>query len=184
MLVTLALILIMVSMMWGFGSRSNQREQKKACRANLQKIYIALQIYATDHGGIFPRKAGALTSEEPLSQLIPQYTADTSPFICPGSKDRALAAGESFAARRISYAYFMGRHAEDSKELLMTDRQIDARAKPLNAPIFSQTGKPPGNNHHKYGGNYLFCDGAMEQSAALATVAVSPGSNVTLLNPR
>jgi len=48
MLITLALVIVMVTMMYGFGSRSNQQEQKKQCQKNLQKAYIALEISATD----------------------------------------------------------------------------------------------------------------------------------------
>jgi len=184
MLITLALVIVMVTMMYGFGSRSNQQEQKKQCQKNLQKAYIALEIFATDHSGVFPVKAKATTSEEPLSLLIPQYTTDTASFICPGSRDRKLPLAESFADRRISYSYFMGRRPDEGRELLMTDRQIDTRPKAVKQPIFSQTGKPPGNNHHRYGGNYLFCDGSMEQSSALAVVPVALASNVVLLNPR
>src|SRR2546428_639865 len=54
MLITLALLLIMVTMFWGFGSRSHQEEQKKACQKNLQKIHVALEIFANDNGGGFP----------------------------------------------------------------------------------------------------------------------------------
>jgi type II secretory pathway pseudopilin PulG len=184
MLITLALVLVMISMMYGFGSRSHQTEQKAACQKNLQKAYIALEIFANDHAGAFPVKTNARTSEEPLALLVPRYTTDAASFICPGSKDRALPAGEPFAERRISYAYFMGRRSEEGAELLMTDRQVNTAAKAVKQPIFSQNGKPPGNNHHKYGGNYLFCDGSMEKGPALAKVPVVLSSNVVLLNPK
>ena len=184
MLITLAIVLVMMTMMYGFSSRSNQMEQKKACQKNLQLIYVALEIFANDHNGVFPVKPAAASSEEALDLLVPRYTADSSSFICPGSKDRKLPQGDNFANRRISYAYFMGRRLDEGRELLMTDRQISTNAKALKQPIFSQNGRPPGNNHHKYGGNYLFCDGSMERGGALASVPVVLSSNVVLLNPR
>ena len=184
MLITLAIILVLFVMMYGFGSKSHQQEQKKRCQKNLQKVYVALEIYAADHEGRLPANAEAKTSEEVLSVLVPRYTTDADSFICPGGKDRPLPSGESFADRRISYAYSMGRRIDEGRELLMTDRQVDANPKGVKQPIFSQNGKPPGNNHHKFGGNYLFCDGSLEPGPALARFPVTISSNVTLLNPK
>lgn len=184
LLVVVALLLILSTMYWGSTSNSRRRQQQAACQSNLQKIYVALQIYATDHGGAFPQVNGARTSEEPLSELVPHYTVDTSVFICPGSKDSALPSGEPFRGRRISYAYLMGRCATNTQEVLMSDRQVDARAKKAGEQAFSTTGKPPGNNHGSGGGNFLFVDGHVEATPAQLpfTLGVAPG--VTLLNPR
>lgn len=184
MLVTLALVLIISVMLYGFGSSSNQKRQKKACQAHLQRIYVALEIFANEHDGAFPAVAGAQTAEEPLALLVPRYTADTGPFICPGGRDSALPAGESFARRRISYAYFMGNRLTDSKALLMSDRLRDTAPKAEGATVFSPDGKSPGNNHHRYGGNFLFCDGRVEPSSARAPFALSWPETVVLLNPK
>ena len=66
LLITLALMLIMTTMMWGFGSASRQRAEKKACQQNLSKIYLAMQIYANDYAGKLPETTNARTSEEAL----------------------------------------------------------------------------------------------------------------------
>ena len=108
LLITLVLMLIMTSMMWGFGSANRQRAEKKACQQNLSKIYLAMQIYANDYGGKFPENTNAQTSELALDVLVPRYTADTSIFICPGGRDSALPEGVSFRKTKISYAYYMG----------------------------------------------------------------------------
>jgi len=184
MLITLVLMIIMVTMLYGFGSSSHQKQQKKNCQKNLQKIYVALEIFANDHDGLFPMHAGARTAEEPLSLLVPRYTADTGPFICPGSKDSPLPSGESFVRRRISYAYLMGRRLTDSAEVLMSDRQVNAQPKTKGERVFSGTGKTPGNNHHKYGGNFLFGDGHLEMSSAVAPFPVNLTQGVVLLNPK
>src|SRR5512139_445188 len=86
LLLTAALILILFVMLYGHSSGSHQRRQKQACQQNLQTIYVALQIHAGDHDGWFPAKTNALTSEEPLSLLVPRYISVTRHFICPGSK--------------------------------------------------------------------------------------------------
>lgn len=116
--------------------------------------------------------------------LVPRYTVDTTPFICPGSKDSKLPSGEPFADRKISYAYFMGRRSADGSALLMSDKQVNVRPKIAGEAIFSTTGKPPGNNHHKYGGNYLFVDGHTEMSSAMTPFEVGWTQGVVLLNPK
>jgi len=184
LLIALALVLILTTMYWGSGSRSHQRTQQKACQKNLQKIFIALEIYANDHAGKFPALTNARTSEEALDVLVPRYTADTATFICPGSKDPALPAGESFLKRRISYAYYMGRQPSEAAEVLLSDRQVDTQAKTAGQPVFSTTGKPPGNNHHKYGGNFLFCDGHLELTPARPPFSLGLTQGVVLLNPK
>jgi hypothetical protein len=184
MLIVLALILVMIVMMRGSGSRSRQERDKATCEKNLHRDYLALEIFANDHDGLFPVVAGAKTSEEPLSLLIPKYTVATESFICPGGKDPELPEGEPFANRKISYAYYMGLRATDAGEPLMSDRQINTAFRTHGAPLFSTTGEAPGNNHHKYGGNVLFVGGNVKMSRANAEFSLSPTQSVTLLNPR
>lgn len=182
LLVTVAIILILTTMYWGSNSPSRQKQLKSACQKNLQTMHVALQIFANDHGGKFPETAGARTSEEALDELVPRYTADTSIFICPASKDSALPAGESILKRRISYAYYMGRRS-DSTLALMSDRQVDVQAKTPGQAAFSITGKGPGSNHGKSGGNFLFCDGRVEWSPVQIPFSIVLTQGVVLLNP-
>lgn len=184
LLVVLALLIILTTMMWGFGSKSHQRNAQRACRQNLEKIYVALQIYANDFSGRLPAITNAETSEVPLSLLVPRYTVDTSIFICPGSKDSALPSGVPFAGRKISYAYYMGQHLGDAKQPLMSDWQINTLPKQAGDFAFSVTGKPPGNNHSKYGGNFLFGDGHAELSPPKLPFSLATPPGVVLLNPK
>ena len=184
LLITLVLMIILTTMMWGFGSANRQRAEKKACQQNLSKIYLAMQIYANDFAGKFPADTNAQTSEAALDVLVPRYTVDTSIFICPGGRDSALPAGESFRKRKISYAYYMGRRLDDAQEPLMSDRQVNTLPKNAGDDAFSITGKPPGNNHHKYGGNFLFGDGHMEMTPAQVPFSLAVTQGVVLLNPR
>lgn len=183
LLVVVALLVILTTMYWGSSSTSHQRRAQAECQDNLQKIYIAMQIYANDHAGAFPAAAGARNSEEALDALVPRYTVDTSVFICPGSSDSSLPSGESFRNRKISYAYYMGRRSADAQQVLMTDRQVDSLSKAAGQAIFSSTGKPPGNNHDKSGGNLMFCDGHVESSPPLSPVSLVLTQGVVLLNP-
>ena len=108
LLITLALLCVLSVMLYGFGSASHQRSQKKLCADNLQKIYLAMQIYANDFGGRLPQNTNAVTSEDVLDELVPRYTADTSIFICPGGRDAQIPSGEPLRKHKISYAYYMG----------------------------------------------------------------------------
>ncbi len=184
MLISLAILLILFTMLYGFGSRSNQMNQRKRCQGNLQKMYIALQLYSNDSNGRFPLTTNARSSEEVLDVLVPRYCSDTAVFVCPGSKDSLLPAGESLRKGRISYAYYMGRTISDGDAVLASDQQVDSRAKRAGDLVFSDNGKSPGNNHHQYGGTFLFCDGGMKSSPPVASIALPLSTNVVLLNPK
>jgi len=184
LLVILALMIVLFVMMWGFTSESHQHAAQRACQQNLEKIYVALQIYANDFSGQLPVITNAETSEAPLSLLVPHYTVDTSIFICPGSKDSPLPSGVSFIHRTISYAYYMGQHLGDAQQPLMSDWQVNTLPKQAGDLVFSTTGEPPGNNHYKYGGNILFCDGHAQLTPPQLSFSLVPTNGVILLNPK
>jgi len=179
-----ALIIVLTMMMFGFDSASHQRTQKKLCGDNLQKIYLALQIYANDFKGELPQATNAVTSEDALDALVPHYTADTTIFICPGGRDPQIPSGESLSKNKISYAYFMGRHLDTPQAILMSDRQVNTQPKKAGDLVFSPNGRSPGNNHHKFGGNFLLGDGSVQDSAAKLTFPLPATPGVVLLNPK
>jgi type II secretory pathway pseudopilin PulG len=184
LLVTMALIIIIFVMLYGKSSRRFQHEQKQACQGNLQNIYISLQLYANDSNGLFPVRKEAKVSEQALSSLIPRYTSVTASFTCPGTKNSSLPEGESFEKRRISYAFYMGRRVIDGSAAVLTDAQVDDQSKVRGQQLFSPDGKKPGNNHHKYGGNIMSCDGNVEMSPPKANVSLVLTQGVVLLNPK
>jgi len=183
LLLVVALILVLTTIYWGSSAPSRQRSAKVACQKNLLKLYIGMEIFANEHGGSFPSLAGARRSEEVLDQLVPRYDSDTSIFICPGSRDTLLPAGESLLKRKISYAYYMGRSLTNAQDVLLTDKQVDTKPKAAGQWLFSSDGKPPGNNHGKYGGNLLFCDGRAQTSKAAAPIPLPVNPGEILLNP-
>jgi prepilin-type N-terminal cleavage/methylation domain-containing protein len=184
LLIVLALMCIMSAMLWGFGSGSHQRSQQKLCGDSLQKVYIALQIYANDFKGALPQSTNAATSEAVLDELVPKYTADTTIFICPGGRDSEIPSGEPLSKHKISYAYFMGRRLDAADKPLMSDRQVNTEPKRAGEIVFSLDGKPPGNNHHKFGGNFLLGDGSIQFSPAQLTFSLAAAPGVVLLNPK
>lgn len=184
LLVTLAIMSILAVMLYGFGSASHQRSQIKLCADNLQKVYLALQIYANDFNGKLPEKTNAPTSEEVLDELVPRYTADTSIFICPGGRDSQIPSGEPLSEHKISYAYFMGSRLSGPKVQVMSDRQINTLPKAKGDQVFSTTGKSPGNNHSKYGGNFLLGDGSVAFSPPRLPFPLVMPAGVLLLNPK
>ncbi|MBC8095001.1 MAG: hypothetical protein H7Y43_04240 [Akkermansiaceae bacterium] len=183
MLISAALMLVMFTMLWGFGSKSHQTKQKNRCQENLQKLYLAMEIYAQDNHGDFPFFPAALNSATALDVLVPKYNSDTALFICPGSKDSEIPAGKPIRDRKISYAYYMGRRIADKSEALLSDRQINTQARAADEFAFSSTGKAPGNNHHQYGGNFLFGDGHLVTSPARVPFSLVLTQGVVLLNP-
>lgn len=182
----IAIILVMFVLYWGGGLGGKKSRQKEfgPCAKNLQFIHTALLTYAADNNDKFPVVPRAQTSEEPLSLLIPKYNSQTAPFICPASGDKELPEGESFAKRRISYAYVMGlaRTAEPT-QFLLSDEQIDTTRKIAGAPVFAISDAPPGNNHGSFGGNLLMVDGSVQMISVKAP-ALLDFTNATLLNPK
>jgi prepilin-type processing-associated H-X9-DG protein len=77
----------------------------------------------------------------------------------------------------------MGCYITNATQVLMSDRQVDTQPKSSGQAIFSTTGKGPGSNHGKFGGNFLFCDGHTEMSPPVATVPLGLSDNQWLLNP-
>jgi prepilin-type N-terminal cleavage/methylation domain-containing protein/prepilin-type processing-associated H-X9-DG protein len=182
LLLVAAIILVLASLYFGPSAGSRQRALQAACEKNLQKLFVAMQIYATDSGGLYPKAPGARTSAEALDVLVPRYSSDTAVFVCPASDDSAAPA-ESLKKCKISYAYYMGRGVTNSADALVTDKQVDALVKNVGQPIFSSTGKPPGNNHGKLGGNLLFCDGHIESMPPTASAPLNLSQGEVLLNP-
>ncbi len=184
LLIVVALVAILSSMFYGFTSAKHQRNQKELCADNLQKIFLALQIYANDFHGALPVKTNTSTSEEPLDLLVPKYSADTSIFICPGGRDAAIPSGIPLTQAKISYAFYMGRRLDDPQKVLLSDRQVDTEPKRAGEMVFSADGSPPGNNHHKFGGNFLLADGSVRNSGAQLTFSLAGQPGVVLLNPK
>ena len=185
LLITLVLMIIMVVMFTSRGSNSYQQRQLAACSRNLQQIYVAMSLYAMDNQGRYPVLPSAVTSEGPLSLLVPKGTTDTEMFICPGSKDSKLKQGAPFADDRISYAYYMGWTKSDGEsQVLLSDRQVTAGSKKSGEFIFSRDGKPPGDNHSRFGGNLLFGNGEVSAVPPVAAQDLLVPTNIVLLNPK
>ena len=185
LMVVIGIIAVLSAMMYSFASGRHQRTQKELCSDNLLKIYVSLQIYANDSRGRLPQSTNAQTSEDVLNVLVPKYSADTSIFICPGGRDSDFPSGDSLRQHKISYAYYMGRRLDDPPATtLMSDRQVNTAWKTNGDCVFSLDGKPPGNNHHKFGGNFLFCDGSVQSSTAQLAFSIPSTPGVVLLNPK
>ena len=185
LLIVMALIIVLFTLYFSSSSKSWQVKQIAVCAKNLDNIYVALKTWSTDNSDRFPALTGPATSEPVLSQLIPRYTTGTEYFTCPGTKEGRLPDAEPFAKRRISYAYYMGHSANDgATEPLLSDGQVDTNPKFQGQALFSTTGKKPGANHNKFGGNVMFCDGNTQASGPLAAFNLTNSPGVVLLNPK
>ncbi len=188
-LIELMLVVLIISILTilslGKLNGTSRDKIKAQCQKNLQTMYLSLSIYANDNKGAFPVVKAATSSEQPLSILVPKYTTVTEMFICPGSSDRALPEGESFARRRVSYAYYMGITTNDGPDtVIVSDRQVDTLPKRMGQQLFSRDGKKPADNHGKYGGNYITLNGESASSGPTAKRDFLFDTNIVLLNPR
>jgi len=183
MLVVVVLMLVATVLMTGHLTISSRQHALANCQNNLQKIHLALSLYKTDNGG-FPFLQEAKTSAEPLSLLVPKSTTMTEIFICPLTKDKALPEAASFADRKISYAYYMGRTTNDDPgAIIASDAQVNDSPKSAGQQVFSPDGKKPGSNHGKDGGNLLSCGGEVIASGPKTSRDLLFPAAVRLLNP-
>ena len=179
------IIFVVFTLFISAGSKSGQEKRLAACQNNLQNIYAAMRTFSQDNNGTLPAIPGAQTSEAPLSLLVPKCTTGSEFFICPGRKDKPLPDARPFADKKISYAYYMGRTLQDGSDApLVSDAQVDTAPKLPGQIVFSPNGKKPGNNHNRFGGNFLFCDGNVQTTPARLAFPLPPATNVILLNPK
>lgn len=184
LLIVVALMVVLYVTYLSFGSRVHQKTQEERCSDNLEKLFLAMQIYANDSAE-FPLNTNARTSEQVLNSLVPRYTADTSIFICPGGRDPDIPSGAPLTKYKISYAYYMGRGTNAVPgDFLMSDRQINTASKGVGDQVFSLDGNAPGNNHSKYGGNVLFCDGSVQTIPPRTSFSLAFSNGIVLLNPK
>jgi len=183
LLAVMAVLILLMTLYWHHGP-SKREVALSACRQNLEKAYLALQIYSRDNGEKYPVVTNAVTSEQALAPLVPRYTSDTAVFICPSVGESSLPAGKSFAEWKISYAYYMGRRASETDRVLMSDAQVNTASKGAGATVFSESGRPPGNNHGKGGGNFLMGDGSVTSTTGPAQFPITVQPPVVLLNPK
>lgn len=183
LLIVVALMVVIYAIYFSFSSPVHQRSQMELCQDNLQKVFLAMQIYVNDFNK-FPCNTNAQTSEAALNVLVPRYTADTSTFICPGSHDAEIPSGAPLTQSKISYAYYMGRDTNSAGTVLMSDCQVNTKPKNVGDQIFSLDGNAPGNNHSKFGGNLLFCDGSVQTIGPRATFSLAIPDGIVLLNPK
>lgn len=183
LLVVVAILLTLTVFYWNHGPSKRDREIA-ACGHNLEKIYLALEMYAHDDAEKFPVVTNALNAEAALARLVPRYTSDTSVFICPARGGSPLPDGTAFRDWKIDYAYYMGRESTNDGQAVMSDEQINTLSKNIGNDVFSTTGKAPGNNHGKGGGNFLMCDGSVISSTGAAPISLILTPPVVLLNPK
>jgi prepilin-type N-terminal cleavage/methylation domain-containing protein len=185
LMAVMAIILVLFCLYWGGGlSGGGGQKNFAACAKNLQFIHTSLATYAMDHDDKFPTVKGAETSDGPLALLVPKYTSQTAPFICPAAGDRALPEGKPFTNRRISYAYVMGlTRTNEPTQFIMSDEQVDTKVKGRGQQTFSLDGKSRAKNHGKYGGNILRIDGSVDMIPARTTETLA-FENGVLLNPK
>ncbi len=80
LLVVIAIIGLLMTIFIPVARVSRQRGRISACANNLRQIGIALELYADDHNGYYPRDK---TNTDNLRPLYPAYIDDIKTFMCP-----------------------------------------------------------------------------------------------------
>lgn len=185
MLVSTTVIGILYMIYLGPGSRGYEMKAKASCAQRMAQLHLSLALYAEEHEGAFPVVTGAVSADVPLDLLVPEYTSDTSLFICPAGVPSELPPAMPITGRRISYAYYMGVKTgpDDATTPLLSDSQIDTAPRLSGDRLFAEKHVAEGGNHRRFGGNVLFADGHVEPMETTASRSLVPAAGVTLLNP-
>ena len=69
LLITLALLIVISTLYFGFSSPQRQRTAKQNCQVNLRKLFLAQEIYAHDNAGKFPVVAGAKAGCDDIEKI-------------------------------------------------------------------------------------------------------------------
>lgn len=185
LLLVLVVVGVVMFLMWGPVTRGRAERARAVCGAQLMQLHVALTMYAFDAGGRFPAVLNARSSEEPLSLLVPRYLSETRWFVCPATREKPPPVRPGFAGGRVSFAYYQGLRTNVPPDLpLMSDEQVNGKAKRPGEGVFSTDGRAPGNNHGDSGGNVLFVDGSVRFTPPRAAFPLPLPGGVQLLNPR
>ncbi len=172
LLVVMLILVVLYSVAVGPTASYLRAQKLTRCAENMRKLHLTLTLFANEHDGAFPTVEGAQSSSQPLALLVPKYTSTPALLACP-------AVDEGFG-----FAYVSGlKNDRNSRQMLISDAQVNNAPKPRGAALFSTDGKGRGSNHGDGGGNVLFADGHVATSGThtLDEIILPPG--VVLLNP-
>jgi prepilin-type N-terminal cleavage/methylation domain-containing protein len=181
----LAILLLLFAMSFGVGGAVRQKSRQQQCRQNLQFVYQALRVAAAENADRYPVATNAASADAVFQALVPKYSSRVDVFRCPGrTRDPFTETTAATKRFRNHFAYAQGRaEADGAEHWLVSDAQVDTRAKAVGAPLFADTDDGPGSNHGKHGGSVLFLDGRAEASPARAKFEITVPPGGAILNP-
>lgn len=171
LLVVMLILVVLYSVAVGPTASYLRGKKLTLCAENMRRLHLTLTLYANEHDGIFPKVEGAQSSAQPLGLLVPKYTSDPALIACPEAKGG------------FGYAYVSGlKNDGNSRQMLLSDAQVNTSPKSKGAPLFSADGKGSGSNHGS-SGNVLFVDGHVETMNVNAAIDLTLPPGAVLLNP-
>jgi len=81
LLMVIAVIAALAAILFPVFARARERARSHSCTMNLVNMGVALQLYASDHGGSYP------PTEDDLSPLIRRYLRNDLVFTCPSAEN-------------------------------------------------------------------------------------------------
>ena len=87
LLMVIGIIAVMAAILFPVFARARERARSHSCTMNLVNIGLALQFYASDHGGAYP------PTEDDLSPLTGRYLRSPYAFLCPSNSNQTTPMG-------------------------------------------------------------------------------------------
>jgi prepilin-type N-terminal cleavage/methylation domain-containing protein/prepilin-type processing-associated H-X9-DG protein len=206
LLVVIAIIAILAAILFPVFAKAREKARTSTCQSNLKQFGTAILQYCQDNDEVMPliRQETAPGVGGPTWRILCQpYLKSTQVFACPSNTRNTTPANQdsypiSYAAARCNpdaggaFKYNgTGTWANDATvaiSSMVTPASTIMVCESLSAnngvdivdPGTSYT-NPAGNNGmfagHNAMGNFLFCDGHVKTSKALATISVAMGGS-------
>lgn len=75
--VVVAIVALLAAILFPVFAKAREKARQTSCQNNLSQVYLALSIYAYDHGGRYP------PADNDLSPLHPRYLRTRDVLVCP-----------------------------------------------------------------------------------------------------
>ncbi len=184
----IAIITTLAALLANHLSKSKESRSNITCMHKLERIGMAFEKYACDHGGIFPMgvstniggsleymRSGVHSFKH--YQVISNYLIGTYWLVCPKDIRKASQSWQVLSNTNVSYFIAMDAQRGNSRSLLAGDRNISPSASTIVTQI---TQWYPNQGLHGAEGYILFSDGHVEKADSIKLRAIyQEGINAT-----
>lgn len=138
LLVVMGIISLLAAVLYPFLQRGIQQSLSTGCISHLQRIYVGLQQYASDHNAQFPvmlpLRASVSDSGPTLDTTLTSYLPDPSVFHCPADNSLFAQSGCSYL---WVYGYSVNAQGQQNSTMVAPSFPLLGQTNPSQIPFVS-----------------------------------------------